>query len=186
MEIKNYKKQSLILVSLFLFGLSSWGGYRMYTSHYESKASELFQQSKFTDVVSHYPRSQMAILALMSLGQKAFEDGHYEEAIPYYSSARSSKRSSPIVKVGATHQLALAYLKKGNPSEAEKLLEEISKDSANKIPDYSKILLARTYEVQGDLEKAKTLYKNLSEGTTLYSLREEAKERLNWLEKNQK
>ncbi len=167
----------LIVVGL---GLFLFFGYKAYTNHYEEKARILFQSGENEKVASLYPRSSAAFLARMKLGRKALDDKKYEEAIQWYAPLVNQKSAADIIHISAVQNLALAYLKKGEGQRSVQLLEKISQDPKNVMADYSRLLLARTYETMGDKEKAIQIYKELSEGSATTSIRDEAKERFQW------
>lgn len=156
-------------------------GYKFYANHYEKKAKVLFQSGENEKVVSLYPRSSAAFLSRMKLGRKALDDKKYDEAIQWYAPLTDQKSVADIIHVGAIQNLAFAYLKKGEGQRSVELLEKISKDPKNVMADYSRLLLARTYETKGDKEKALQLYKELSEGSATSNIRDEARERSEWL-----
>jgi len=183
-----WKKKDFLLpfVVVAVIALLGFVGFKSYVSHYESKASDLFNQGQLEAVIQQYGRSNAARLARMKLGKQALDTKDakdFDKAIQWYGAVAEDQNAPPILKVAAVQNLALAYLKKGDAAKAVSLLDQLSKDPFNRTADYTQLLLAYATEVKGDTDAAKNLYKSLSEGASDAAIKDEAKERLSWIEK---
>jgi len=166
-----------------VIALVALAGFKFYGSRYESKAAILMNSGQLEPAVREYPRSAAARLARMKLGQKALEAKDYDKAVSWYGPVAESASTPAILKVAAAQNLALAHLKKGDATKAAEILEKSSKDPTNLSADYTRLLLARTQEIKGDKAAAKSVYQSLAEGATEATVKDEAKERLTWMEK---
>ncbi len=177
------KKRLLVPYALVLLVLVMiYFALQYYTSLYNDKASRLLESGQLADVVQRYGRSEAALLARMKLAATALQEGRLEESLKLYGETVEHAERYPMLRIAALHNEALVYVKKGNFEEALKLMDRAVKDPQNAIPDYSRLLIGRTYELNGDLEKAKETYKGLSEAGVKPSIQGEAKERLSWIE----
>ena len=118
----------------------------------------------------------------MTLGTRFLQSQKYDEAVQWYTSVSQNAKSPALFRIEALHNLAFVSVKKGDFPKAVSLLEQASTDPKNVTADYSRLLLAKVYEMNDQKEKARGIYSSLSEGTTAPSLREEAKARLSLLE----
>ncbi len=162
--------------------LAVYAGLTLYTNNYQSSASRLFNQGELQKTVREYPRSKSAVLARMKLGRKATDDKNYDEAIQWYTPVFENSRHPSILRISALHNLALVLGKKGEWDRVISTLERAMNDPSNLDPDYSRLLIGRAYEVKGDRDKARETYRSLSEGASASAIKEEAKERLEWLD----
>lgn len=186
LEIWNFRKTlALFLVILVILGVG-YEGFRLYESHTESQANHLYEKGEWKGVVQQYPRSRSAFVSRLKLGGQALKEGHYDEAIQWYKPAAESSIHPSIFRIAALQNLALAYVEKGDPEQALQTLQQSIVDRENVTPDYSRFLLARVYEIKGEADKATEIYKSLSEGSQGFLIQKEAKERLAWLEKQEK
>ncbi len=132
-------------------------------------------------------RAVGAALASVKSGQKALKEKKYDEAIRWYQGVAENSYSPTLLRITASQNLALACLENGEKDRAIAILEKLVGDPQNVSPEYTRLLLARAYEVKGDRERARELYKTLSSGVTAAgsvegAIQEMAKERLKWLE----
>jgi predicted negative regulator of RcsB-dependent stress response len=167
----------LIAGLLLLIG---FGSLRAYVSHYNHKAASLLAEGNLEIVAEQYPKSEAAGVARMKLGYKALEAKDYDQAVRWYLAASEDRSQSAILRINAMQNLALVYVKKNDFDSSFKLLNQAGKDPANLDPDYTRLLTGKVLEEKGETEKAKEVYKSLSEGSG--SVQKEAKESLTWLE----
>ncbi len=160
-----------------------YGGFRFYSQNYEAKASGLFNQEKLEEVTRELPRSRVASVARVKLGSQALEVGQWDKAVQWLEPVTQDSQVSPLLKIVALQNLALSRLKQGSPQKAIELLNRAAKDPQNAASDYSSLLLAQVYEENGDLDRAKEIYKTLAGGSKIYGVQNEAKARSGWLEK---
>lgn len=157
-------------------------GLRYYQDVYDRRASTLLEQGHAAEVAERYGRSEAALVARMQLASKALDEKRWDDAVTLFADTVSRAQSFPMIRLAALQNEALALLKKGDYEQALRLLDRAVKDPQNAIPDYTRLLVARTYEMKGDLEKAQEAYKGLAaEGIKPY-VQAEAKERLSWFE----
>lgn len=170
------------ILGLLVVVALGFAGFKGYSSYTGTKASTLLHQEKFQEIVTRYPRSDAALIARMELGRQALKDQKWDEAIGLYREVvqRSRKSVQGLFHINALHNLAFALMEKGDGDQAVASLLQAVGDPGNVLSDYSRLLLARTYEKKGEMDKAKELYKSLSESAQTISLQEEAKERLLW------
>lgn len=161
--------------------LAIFAGMKGYSGHYEAKAAEMSDRGDIEKVVKEYSRSEAARLARARLAKRALEAKDYDKAIQWYAPLAEDHAASAILRIGAIQNIALAYLKKGDGPKAVELLEKVSRERENSTADWSQLLLARAYEVNGQKDQARDIYKNLSEGAVETGIRDEAKERLAWI-----
>jgi len=180
-----WKKKEILMPFLVVgfVALLAFVGFQSYSNRYDSKASDLFNQGNFESVIREYPRSGSSRIARMKLGKQAFEAKDFDKAIAWYGPVAQDADAPAILRIAGTQNLALAYLKKGDAAKSVELLERASKDRMNRTADYTQLLLARAEEVKGDVEAAKALYQSLSEGASDVGIKNEAKERMTWIEK---
>lgn len=162
--------------------LAIFAGMKGYSGYYETKATEMSNRGDLEGVVKDYSRSEAAGLARIRLGKRALEAKDYDQAIRWYTPLAEDHAAPTVLRIGAIQNMALAYLKKGNGPKAIELLEKASRERENSNGDYSQLLLARSLEVNGQKDRARDIYKNLSEGAAKTGIGEEAKERLSWIE----
>ncbi|QQR80549.1 MAG: hypothetical protein IPJ69_14880 [Deltaproteobacteria bacterium] len=165
------------VVVIVVLGLI-YSGMAYYQIQYQSKASDLLQKGNTQAVIQQYPKSDAAILAHIKLGEESLKNEKFDEAISHYQFLTEKKSIPPLIKVGASQNLALAYLKKGQNDLALDILKKLSLDPQNIHQDYSKLLEAHVWEVKGDESKSQEIYKQLSEGSVSNEIKEEAKARL--------
>ncbi len=157
-------------------------GIRSYQDVYDRRASALLGQGLMTEVTERYGRSDAALVARMQLASKALDEKRWDDAVRLFADTVSRAQSFPMIRLAALQNQALALLKKEDYDQALRLLDRAVQDPQNALPDYTRLLIARTYEVKGDLEKAKEAYRGLgAEGIKPY-VQSEAKERLSWIE----
>lgn len=177
------KKRALIpYASVLLAIFAAYFALQYYTYLYNDKASRLLSANQFPDVVQKYGRSEAALLARMKLADQALTESRFDEALSYYKDTVEKAEKYPMIRISALQNQALVLVKKRNLDEALTLLDRAVKDPQNAIPDYSRFLIAHTYGLKGDLEKAKETYKGLSEAGVKPIIQGEAKERLSWIE----
>lgn len=164
-----------VIVLVVLAGMKGYSGY------YEAKATEMSDRGDLEKVVKEYSRSEAARLARARLGKRALETKDYDKAIQWYAPLVEDQAAPVLLRIGAIQNMALAYLKKGDGPKAIELLEKATRERENRTADWSQLLLARVYEVNGQKDQARDIYKNLSEGAAETGIREEAKERLSWI-----
>lgn len=134
---------------------------------------------------AHYEEKAKATgLTQLKSAKKALEGGRLDEALSYYEPMIESRYLHPLLRIAALENAALVYAKKGDFEKALKTLERSASDSRNKASDYSRLLVARTHEMQGEREKALEIYKSLAEGAGISFVQGVAKERIAWLEKD--
>ncbi len=165
---------AVVIVSLALIYL----GMNAYQDLYQSKAAEFLKKGEPKIVIEKYSRSDAAILAHIKLGEEALKNEKYDDAIRYYEPLSQKKALPAVLRVGASQNLALAYLKKGQADLALDILKKISLDPENAHPDYAKLLEAHVWEVKGDMVKSQEIYKQLSEGAVSNEIKQEAKAHL--------
>lgn len=170
------------LAIVVLIVLLAFVGLKTYAFRYEAKASALLDRGQAETAILKYPRSDAARLARLKLGKQALDAKDYDKAIQWYAPLTENADAPAILKIAATQNLALAHLKKGDAVKAVEVLDRAAKDRANLTADYTQLLLARAYEVKGDVEAAKGLYRTLSETAVQAAVQDEAKERLTWME----
>lgn len=166
-------------VLVFFFGM------KFYSAHYEEKAGALLvkdSKDSLEEVVRNYPRSHAANVSRMKLGKKALDQKNWDQASEWYGQVAQNQNAAAILRVAALQDMALASLKKGDAGAAVASLEKAAHDPGNQNQDYTQLLIARAQEVGGNKDKAKEIYKSLSEGGKNSPIKEEAKERLSWLE----
>lgn len=185
LSLWKFRREILPFAIAFLVLGLAYGGFKFYRTHYESRASGLLAAGEPSRVVAEFPRSDAALMARMELGTKSLQEGKYDEAIQWYQAVSERSKGSGILQISALHNRALAHVKKGEVEKAVPILEEAVQDPENPASDYSRLLLARTYEIKGDGEKALDLYKALTDGTKAPSVQQEAKERMTWLQPKQ-
>lgn len=179
--MENRKKLAPILVTV-LIALIAFGGFKLYSAHSESLASDLLNRDQLESVVKDYGRSKAAQVARIKLGKTALDAKDYDRAIAFYGPVAANTSAPSLLKIGAQQNLALAYLKKGDAAKAEDILAQTAKDPQNVSSDYTELLLARTQEIGGHKDKALMIYRTLAEGAKEASVKAEAQERKKWLE----
>ncbi len=171
----------LIVFSIFM------GAFKVYVNHYQDKAAALLatasgqgdkQKDIYQEVIKRYPRAEASWVARSLLGHEALEAKHYSEAIQWYQSLTTTS-VTPMLRISALHNLALAYLEQGDWKKSLETLTQAVNDPENAMKDYSQLLLARVQEGLGNKDKAVELYQQLTESNPI--VREEAKGRLSWL-----
>ena len=158
------KRKSLmpaVVVGLVLFLI--YGGLRIYAVRSERE-------------------TRAAHLSRLKSAKKALDEKNYDGAIEELLPVTQGRWAEPILKVNALQNLAFAYLKKGEFGRAVEILDRAVQDPANAAPDYSRLLLAKAYEVKGDGDGALEIYKILSETVSPGPVQQVAKERVGWFE----
>ena len=171
-------KRTVVSIVIVVFSITFiYLGMSYYQSRYQEKAADLLQRDPKA-VLAQYPRSDAAVLAGVKLGEAALKNSQWDDAIFYYKLLSEKKSIPAIVRVGASQNLALAYLNKGEKEIALQTLLKIEADPENIQQDYTKLLEAHVWEAKGDEAKAQTLYQQISEGAVSNEIKEEAKARL--------
>lgn len=168
------------LLILLLFA-----GYKAYSAHYENKAAALLNANEIERLAKDYERSKAAKIARLKLGKMALDTGEYDRAAAWYEPVASDPKAPAILRAAARQNLALSFLKKGDPAKAVEILENAANDPKNANGDYARLLLARVHETTGNKDKALEIYRSLSEGSTEPAVKTEAQERKKWLSETQ-
>lgn len=165
--------------AVVFFAFIAWSTYR---DHREAMASASLESRDYERVIAQYPRSQAALVARLEAGSRKMKEGDLNQAISLLEPVTQKRKVPPLLRIGALQNLALAYIKTGRFDQAVSQLDQAIQDPGNPAQDYSRLLLARVWEMKGDGDKAAALYKTLSEGTPAPQIQQEAKERLSWLQ----
>jgi hypothetical protein len=174
-----------MLILLLAAGI---GIFKFYRSFVANKASTLVSAPQISPadleaVVKKYPKSDAASVARVKLGKKALDAGQWQEAIRWYEPVSTNKSAAAVLRVTALHNMALASLKEDKNSEkALSLLDQARKDAGNEDVDYTDLLSAHVRELSGEKEKAVAIYKSLAEGAKDPVIKQEAQERLKWVD----
>ncbi len=174
-KIAPFAVAAVVLLVLF-------GAFKAYSSYYEGQASSLLNRNELEVLAKDYGRSRASKVARIKLGKTALDAKEYDRAIDWYAPLAADNAAPALLRVAAAQNLALAHLKKGEPTKGLEILDRTARDPQNANADYTQLLLARTQEMGGNKDKALEIYRTLAEGAKEATVKLEAQERKKWLE----
>ena len=144
------------------------------------EASALYQK-----ILDKYPGTKSAERALYLLGSIEFELGNYDQAQEYFSTYRS-KYPKGILLTSAEDSLGYIFEQKQDYQQALDMFKglESKVDTSKKIEIL--LAIARNYESLEQFDDAITTYQTIVDSDTSFSLKNKAKERLDFLQAQQK
>ncbi len=113
------------------------------------------------DVVENYKRTEASKVARILLGQRYYEEGHYDAAIDTYEAFLKKANRKPELKAMAREGLAYAHEAKEDFAQAAICYEELSKSSLTNAQGWACLGMARCYERLGEVQKATDAYRTL-------------------------
>jgi tetratricopeptide (TPR) repeat protein len=144
------------------------------------EASALYQK-----ILDEYSGTKSAERALYMLGSIEFELGNYDQAQEYFSTYRS-KYPKGILVSSAEESLAYVFEQKQDYQQALDIFKGLAStvDSSKKIEIL--LAIARNYESLDQFDDAIASYQTIVDSDTSFSLKNQAKERLDFLQAQQK
>ena len=113
------------------------------------------------DVVENYKRTEASKVARILLGQRYYEEGHYDAAIDTYEAFLKKANRKPELKAMAREGLAYAHEAREDFAQAAICYEELSKSSLTNAQGWAWLGMARCYERLGEVQKATDAYRTL-------------------------
>lgn len=172
--------------------LALWGGLHFYHGYINDQATQAYarlpaekgqtRSEALAEIAQRYPKTGAGIRARFQLGQGAFQNKNFEEAVRAYLPLTKLPDGKAMIRTMARHNLGATYEAMGEWSKALELYRAASLDPANVTKPYSYYDLARAYQALDQMEEARRWYeKAAAEGIDL-GVGDKAKERLKWLD----
>ncbi len=171
-----------------VFGVSRYMGWR------EAKAEDALaratrienqqeRQSALMNVAENFGSTVAVREALALLGNEAFSDGKYDDALRWFNSLANKSGSYPMLETYALHQQGAAYGELGQWDKAKDSYHEAGLLRGNIIKSDSNYREALSLEKLGKYDEARAIYKQIvdnSKGTDEV-LKAKSEERILWL-----
>ena len=197
-------RENLRIVALAALGIAflvvGLSGVLLYRSTQESKAAALYDEAlalypretsgnarpadykaavaKLEEVQTRFGSTQVAMSALVDLGNGYFQSGEYDRAISCYQDflGRTDRRDSLNDQV--LESLGTSYEAKRVWQEALEVYERLAREGAPIYRDQAQLYLGRVYEALGDQERAMSHYDNYLKTNPATGLSERVKVKL--------
>lgn len=142
---------------------------------------EELRMSKLEEFAEKYKGMDVALQALMLLGEESSKKSDFEKAVEYYTRALEESKGKQIYFV-AVDALGRVYVDMGRFGDAVDLYLKTAEVVSNPWPYLSKYQAASVYELSGDNEKAVEIYNSLISDVQIpASVKLKAEEQLLWL-----
>ncbi len=178
---------SVALLAVVVIAISSFMGGR------DEKAKEMFysagklapgsddQVAAYNKVISSYPRTGVAEVARLKLGDLYYAKGDYQKAIDSYMPV--AKSGDSLLKIAGMHNVAAAKLANKDAAGAAEEYLKAYKDPKNMTKGISYYNAALAYLEAGKSDEAKQIFTALAKDDAVSTpeLKEKSKEQLIWL-----
>jgi TolA-binding protein len=160
-----HKTKIVLLTTLGVICLGSWGLWALVQNKSNQAAQELFRKADSADayrkVISEYPGSEVAASSYLMLAQKLREEGKFDESTKELQSFIAKYPEHQFIS-GAWTSIAANQEAQGKTDEALATYQKVSTAYANSFSAPAALLAqARIMAAKGKTEDARRLYEQV-------------------------